>query len=126
MREKLREINGVRARFRGRFSRFGQRTSGGYVKHMALLVCVTDAKGNEMTDHLWLNLTERVKALDLKPGDVIEFDARVRDYTKGYYDNRRRDYKLNNPTNFVKIGVHDDRGRGLLFPDAFQTKEVTR
>lgn len=64
MREKLKEINGVRARFRGRFERFGSRTSSGYVK--------------EMTDHVWLNLTPTVKALNLQPGDRIEFDARVK------------------------------------------------
>ena len=124
MREKLREIAGTRARFRGRFERFGTRTSFGYVKRMALLLNVTDVRGNEMTDHLWLNLSKGVEALELKPGEVVEFDARVKPYTKGYHDNRRRDYKLNNPTHFVKLGVHDDKGRGLLFADAFHPREV--
>ncbi len=119
MREKLAAISNVRARFRGRFERFGHRTSSGYVKRMALLVEVTDSRGREMCDHVWLNLTKQVEALDLKPGDRIEFDARVRPYVKGYYDDRRRDYRLSNPTNFVKLGAHDAEGRGLLFDDAF-------
>lgn len=120
MREKLKEINGTRARFRGRFEKFGQRSSYGYVKRMALLVNVTDERGREMTDHLWLNLCKQVERLDLKPGDIVEFDARVRPYTKGYYDNRQRDYRLSHPTNFTKLGVHDTQGNGLLFGDAFQ------
>ena len=103
MREKLKEINRVRARFRGTFEEFGYRTSGGYRKDMALLRNITDAKGNEMCEHIWLNLTKTVKALDLKRGDLIEFTARVRPYVKGYHDNRRMDYRLSNPTKFVKL-----------------------
>ncbi len=120
MREKLKEINGTRARFRGTFDSFGERTSAGYVKPMALLKNITDERGREMCDHLWLNLTASVEALDLKYGDRIEFDARVRPYVKGYYDNRQRDYRLSHPTRFTKLGVHDARGRGLLFADAFE------
>jgi hypothetical protein len=119
MREMLQQIDGVRARFRGTFREFGQRTSYGYVKRMALLVGVTDLRGEEMCDHLWLNLTLQVQRLDLQPGDRIEFDARVRPYTKGYYDNRQRDYRLSNPTNFTKLGTHDAHGNGILFRDAF-------
>lgn len=115
MREKLKEICNVRARFRGRFERFGHRTSAGYVKPMALLVEITDVNGNEMCDHVWLNLTPTVEKLALQPGDRIEFDARVRRYVKGYHDNRQVDYKLNNPTSFVKLGIHDEKGNGLLF-----------
>jgi hypothetical protein len=122
MREKLKEICGVRARFRGRFERFGERTSGGYVKRMALLSDITDSKGNEMCDHIWLNLTKAVKALELKPGDRIEFTARVRPYTKGYYDNRQRDYRLSHPTGFVKLGIITEMGAGLLFTDMEKTQ----
>jgi len=125
MRHRLKEINGVRARFRGRFSRFGTRTSYGYVKRMALLVYVTDARGNGMTDHLWLNWNKTIEALNLQPGDVLEFDARVKRYVKGYYDNRQVDYKLSHPTNFVKIGVHDAGGNGVLFADAFNEEKTS-
>ncbi len=84
---------------------------------MALLLDVTDARGNEMCDHLWLNLTKQIEALRLRPGDRIEFDARVRPYVKGYYDNRRRDYRLSHPTNFMKLGLYDESGAGVLFTD---------
>ena len=119
MRERLKAIDRVRARFRGTFSKFGERTSHGYVKRMALLVDVTDLRGEEMCDHVWLNLTLQVERLGLKPGDRIEFDARVKPYKKGYYDNRQVDYRLSNPTNFTKLGAHDAGGNGLLFADAF-------
>jgi hypothetical protein len=122
MREKLKEICNVRARFRGRFEKFGHRTSAGYLRQMALLRDITDSNGNEMCDHIWLNLTERVKALDPQPGDQIEFTARVRPYTKGYYDNRRRDYRLSHPTAFVKIGVMTKEGSGILFADMEKAK----
>jgi len=120
LREELEKIRGVRTRFRGHFERFGHRTSSGYVKHMALLKDVTDLKGNEMCDHVWLNLTKQVEALHLVPGDVIEFDARVKPYWKGYHDDRRRDYRLSNPTKFVKLGVHETDGDGILFADLKQ------
>ena len=123
MREKLKEINGVRSRFRGRFALFGTRTSGGYLKHMALLRDITDDRGRELTDHVWLNLTVQIKRLDLQPGDRIEFDARVRPYVKGFHDNRRLDYRLSHPTNFIKLGVHDAKGNGLLFRDAFEARD---
>jgi hypothetical protein len=122
VRERLQQIEGARARFRGTFERFGERTSGGYVKRMALLKNVTDARGEEMCDHIWLNLTLRVAALDLKPGDQIEFAARVRPYVKGYYDNRRRDYRLSHPNNFTKLGACDSQGEGMLFRDAFDAE----
>ena len=118
MRERLKAIDGVRARFRGTFEKFGERTSHGYVKRMALLVDVTDARGEEMCDHVWLNLTAQVERLDLKPGDRIEFDARAKPYLKGYIE-KTVDYRLSNPTNFVKLGSHDAGGNGLLFTDAF-------
>jgi hypothetical protein len=47
MRERLKEINGVRARFRGTFERFGERTCGGYLKRMALLKTVTDLRDED-------------------------------------------------------------------------------
>lgn len=123
MREALRQIKGTRARWRGTFDRFGHRTSGGYVKPMALLLNVTDDRDRPMCDHVWLNRTLLVDRLDLQPGDRIEFTARVTPYEKGYHDNRRLDYRLSNPTQFVKLGQmppHDTKGNGLLFPDAFK------
>jgi hypothetical protein len=49
--------------------------------------------------------------LELQPGDIVEFDARVGDYVQGYVNNREYiderilDYKLNRPTRFEPIAV---------------------
>ena len=37
-----------------------------------------------ITDHLWFNKTKGFEALNLKEGDIVQFDARVDSYTKGY------------------------------------------
>jgi hypothetical protein len=63
-----------------------------------------------VADHLWFNYTKGFQALGiLVEGDVIEFYARVREYTKGYVnyremiDEREIDYKLSYPTKFRKV-----------------------
>jgi hypothetical protein len=76
MRDSLRQINKIRARFRATVAGFDQRTSYGHPKP--------------------------VDDLGLQPGDEIEFDARVGSYVKGYADDRRVDYKLNHPTRIIK------------------------
>jgi hypothetical protein len=56
---------------------------------------------------------KQLKELNLKPGDKIEFEARVAEYVKGYQGNRRYvddrppvtvDYKLSHGTKFRKVG----------------------
>lgn len=94
MREALKQINKVRARFRATVSGFGQRSSYGHPKPMVLLVNVRDEHGRQMTDHVWFDRRKWVDDLNLQPGDEIEFDARVGSYSKGYADERRIDYKL--------------------------------
>lgn len=60
--------------------------------------------GAVLADHLWFSFTKGFEKLGLKEGVVLEFDARVRDYSKGYVNkkyginNRRQDYKLSHPT----------------------------
>ena len=57
-------------------------------------------------------ITQGFEELCLKPGDVVEFDARVTPYLKGYKGNREdedlppveRDYRLSYPTKFEKVG----------------------
>ncbi len=103
MREQLKEINKVRARFRATVAGFAMRTSHGHPKPMVLLVDVRDAKhGHVLTDHVHFDRRKWVDVLELKPGDEIEFDARVGSYVKGYADERRQDYKLNHPTRIIK------------------------
>lgn len=64
---------------------------------MLLFVNVCDSHGVEVTDHLWFDVAKCWEALKLKPGDRVEFTARVREYWKGYHDNRRRDFRLSFP-----------------------------
>ena len=63
-----------------------------------------------ITDHLWFNKTKGFEALNLKEGDIVQFDARVDGYTKGYQGYREDvqsyveiDYKLSYPTKIKLI-----------------------
>ena len=101
--------------FTGEFARFGEKPA--YKGHIpditVLLLNVKDADGNVVTDHLWFNYTKGFAACDLKEGDIVRFDARVKEYEKGYKGYKTwaddeflppvsTDYKLANPT---KISV---------------------
>jgi hypothetical protein len=76
-----------------------------------LLKDIRDARGEMVTDHLWFNLTKGLAALNLRPGDTVRFDARVKPYTKGYQGYRddvydrpvEIDYKLDRPTKIQKV-----------------------
>jgi signal peptidase I len=67
--------------------------------------------GLRVTDHIWFTVGKTISVLELQPGDIVEFDARVGDYVKGYVNNREYiderilDYKLNRPTRFEPIAV---------------------
>lgn len=103
MRDQLRSINKVRARFRATVGGFGERTSHGHPKPMVLLTNVRDAQhGHVLTDHVWFDRRKWVEDLQLAIGDEIEFDARVGSYVKGYADERQVDYKLNHPSRIIK------------------------
>jgi hypothetical protein len=131
MREELKRIVGVRARFRGTFERYGSaivrfsirgRMRSHPVKTLILLD-VTDARGNLLTDHLWFRCGKQFNELQLQRGDRVEFTATVERYVKrtrdeydgGFY--LEGDYCLKRPARMFKLGVHDEKGRGLLFAD---------
>lgn len=101
---------GCRERYSGRFKRFG--TKAGYnggVDTTVLLVEIKDAQNRFVADHLWFNYTKGFQSLELKEGDIVEFDARVSDYVKGYVhdddfiDERTVDYRLSYPTKIRKM-----------------------
>ena len=104
MREQLKENAGVRGRFFGSFVRYGcKRTYKGYAEETILLGEVKDSTGMVVSDHLWFTCGKSFKSLGrLVPGDVVEFEARVLPYLKGYVhgglDERTIDYKLSHPT----------------------------
>lgn len=114
-RKSLRAMDGVRARFRARFERYGtKRAYGGRTERTLLLRDVVHIDSGELvTEHVWFNLSARWQALgDLGAGDVIEFDARVKRYNKGYRGRRwdvvsvpSVDYKLAWPTKVVLAAI---------------------
>lgn len=111
MRAELKKINGTRQRFIGTFVLFGQKSGyKGRIEMTLLFENVCDRSGQQYTDHIWFTSGKQFEALDLKPGDKICFDARVKAYTKGYKGHREdydtnpisTDYKLSHPNNIVK------------------------
>lgn len=121
MREKLKDIRGMRQRFTGTFERFGTKPAykGAPIKTV-LLVDVKNQRGEEVCDHIWFTSGKQFESLELRPGDKICFDARVKSYIKGYRGRREdydakpvtTDYKLSHPNNFVK---HLEGAQGMLF-----------
>ncbi len=106
MRRLLRDIQGARKKFCGVYVRKGTKTGWkGCILPTILLKDITDETGKVMCDHLWFNLTKGFQHLHLIDGVVIEFEARVKEYQKGYNGYREDvfapcsvDYKLSNPT----------------------------
>jgi hypothetical protein len=111
MRQELQQRDGERFRIRATVSRFGKRQT-------VLLVDGVDIKtGEALFDHLWLTTgtwaripMEVVGWRAMRPGDVIEFDARSSPYIKGYFGRRPEidrpeelDWKLIRPTKLILI-----------------------
>ncbi len=107
MREKLSRIKGSRGTFSGTFVRFGIKNGFKGPERTVLLKDVKDENGQVVADHLWFNLTKGFKSLNLIEGDEVEFDARAKEYIKGYKGRNERarleapleiDYLLSYPT----------------------------
>lgn len=112
MRKNLEDKIGLRKKFRAVFTRFGKKVNySGYTDTTILLNNIVDAETNlAATDHHWFAYTKGFEKAQLKEGDTIEFEARVKIYKKGYVNrklainNRQSDYKLSHPTHIHKIG----------------------
>jgi hypothetical protein len=58
-----------------------------------------------VADHAWFNFTKTFQRINLTEGMQIVFDARIKEYHKGYVnkrygiDQRKKDYRLSHPTN---------------------------
>ena len=112
-RKKLRDLEGVRSRFSGIVSKFGEKP--GYRDRPPLkTILINDVKhcltGELVTDHLWF--TSGKWSEGLKIGDTIYFDARVSEYKKGYRGSRSDvfdapqpsiDFRLERPTKISKL-----------------------
>jgi len=111
MREELKKINEVRSTFTATFERTGTKSSFGHPKPTLLFKDVRDHTGKIVAEHLWFNYTKGFMELGLEAGDVVQFDARVKAYEKGYKGWRddvwdspiETDYKLSHPTRLVKL-----------------------
>ncbi|WP_337328063.1 hypothetical protein [Chryseolinea sp. T2] len=112
MRTGLKKINDVRKKFQGVYQREGKKISyKGYSETTILLKDIRDEEGKVVTDHLWFTMTKGFEALGtLTSGDIIQFEARVTDYRKGYVNRRigvnqrSVDYKLSRPTKMRIVG----------------------
>ena len=112
MRTGLKKIDQVRKKFQGVYHREGRKTNWkGYSETTILLKDIKDESGRIVTDHAWFALTRGFEDLgQLNAGDVIEFEARVTEYRKGYVnrrisvDQRSVDYKLSRPTKLRLVG----------------------
>jgi hypothetical protein len=107
MRKKLAEEVGIRKKFKGVFARYGKKVNyKGYSEETVLVEQIVDAETNQvMCDHIWFSLTKSFEKLNLTSGDVLQFDARIKEYKKGYknnaykINNTTKDFKLSHPTN---------------------------
>lgn len=116
IRSELEKIDGIRKTFVGTFDRFGQK-QGRYKGATVLLLKVYHAtrlpeqqsytvSDFMVTDHLWFNLTKQFAALNLVKGDIVLFDARVKEYRKGSVKRDipvAFDYKLSHPYKLQKF-----------------------
>lgn len=108
MREQLRELENQRLRFRAEVNRFGfKKNYHGYPQPTILFSRIERVDtGEELTDHVWFDVRKTIENLNLRPGSIVEFDARVTEYEKGYVniwqgiDNSEIDYRLSHPTKF--------------------------
>src|SRR5688572_26910952 len=106
MRKKLASQEGERKRFRGVFNRFGKKVNyKGYSEMTVLLTHIIDTENNEVVaDHAWFSYTKGFEDAKITEGVLVEFNARVKSYKKGYINKqagmtqKKSDYKLSHPT----------------------------
>lgn len=106
MRKELAAEQDNRKKFRAIFERVGKKTNyKGYSEDTILLKNVIDLETNRVVaDHLWFSYTKGFEAINLTAGTIIEFEARVKEYKKGYVNRslnlnaRKTDFKLSHPT----------------------------
>lgn len=111
MRRRLANTEGERKLFRATFSRVGKKTNyHGYSEDTLLLTNVVEVETNDVVaDHVWFTYTKAFDKLMLKEGDRLEFEARVKEYRKGYVNDRlninlsKKDFKLSYPTKIKVI-----------------------
>lgn len=114
----LEGLEGRRLRFMATFWQYGIFRSHRGAGKTILLKFVRDLKGKLLADHMWINYTAAFDAVgEFKRGDIVQFDASVGKYIKGYFGERiedrlnhpaRIDYRLKYPHNVQKIGIGEE------------------
>ena len=110
MRKELAAEKGKRKKFKAVFGRVGKKVNyKGYSEETILLKNIIDAEANEVVaDHVWFSYTQGFVDASLTIGDLLEFEARIKEYRKGYVNknykinNSTTDFKLSNPTKIKK------------------------
>ncbi len=111
MRKRLSQDVGLRKRFSALVERFGKKVNyKGYSEETILLKNITDIDSHEIVaDHLWFAFSLAFQKAKITEGSSIEFDARVKEYKKGYVNKkigintRKKDFKLSNPTKVLVV-----------------------
>ncbi len=110
MRKELGKDIGTRKKFKAVFSRIGKKVNfKGYTEETVLLLNIIDIQTNkEVADHVWFSHTKGFEKIVLTDGVILEFEARIKEYRKGYVNTRyninasKTDYKLSHPTKIKK------------------------
>lgn len=111
MRKELAKEEGKRKKFKAAFDRVGKKVNyNGYSEETILLKNIVDLETNKIiADHIWFSYTQGFIKASIVVGDVVEFEARVKEYRKGYVNrnykinNTSKDFKLSNPTKIKKV-----------------------
>lgn len=110
MRKSLKKREGERFRVRCQVERYGSKRGfkGNSIETILLKDLRDAATGGVLDDHLWFTCGKWCQ--NIRMGDIIEFDARVGSYIKGYQGRRddvynpvSEDYRLERPTRVVKV-----------------------
>ncbi|MFC6180579.1 hypothetical protein [Lactiplantibacillus daowaiensis] len=125
MRKQLKQLgSSERHTFQGVFKGVGFKSS--YRNHYlpTLVLEQITFEGKIMTNHLWCNYTRQFSKLGvLKIGDVVQFDARIKRYTKGYKTSSKKvDYGIERPTKVVLL--EETETPRLSLPDALTDKNA--
>jgi hypothetical protein len=109
MREILANINMTRTAFSATFVRYGIKPAYKGLPLRTLLFKNVMQGEKMVADHIWFTDTLGFRKLgELKEGDVVRFNARVRPYYKGYLGDgnefQELDYKLSYPTRISRQG----------------------
>jgi hypothetical protein len=109
MRSELAKLAGEQRRFRADVADFGVGRGASRSETLLLVeVRSTDDPDTVVADHVWLKKGKPFQGVSL--GDVIEFDAVVEQYEKGYQnfrlgiDETTTDYRLSKPADVRIVG----------------------